>query len=244
MGNYYEGTLKFDFKPDLNAAMIVAFDYVRYLLKGEFDKDEFLKHFIENNLHNLLINGMSKLKTTYGEYARPNFHVIFPIKDEFIEEYFDEDDRIFDANIEDLFNAMIEDGYKTTDELNDVSIISLFDIIMDYLIKLNKGNDVLRRDAYIELEYTICEKNWNSESMVREMIDVFSPLLQNDYIGTIRDEDGYYKVDFFKDNDPKIEHYTFCGDWCTNYFETSSCKKKFCKQLFHIGVAQGRQEVI
>jgi hypothetical protein len=85
-----------------------------------------------------------------------------------------------------------------------------------------------------DIVITVCEKYNGDEDLVK-LIDLWSPYMYNNCIGNIRDEDQTFNKDYFRNNDGKIEHYEFCGDWCGSYYPTASCKSEFCKKLYDLG---------
>jgi hypothetical protein len=89
------------------------------------------------------------------------------------------------------------------------------------------------------VKINVCLKGY--KNLIEEFIDWIRPYTDStyNYLGNIKDEDGYYNKDFYLDFTSfkkEIEESKMICKGCDNFWETSLCRNyKYCKQAFEKG---------
>ena len=95
----------------------------------------------------------------------------------------------------------------------------------------------------VNISFDICEW-YNADEHLTKLIDLWSPYIDDSYIGTIQSNDRKFRKDYYKDNVNKCSHHEFCDDWCANYSTQSPCARDFCKRIYELGIEKGKSESV
>lgn len=227
MGNYFEGNIRFSIKPDATEFVNALVDFTRYRLDND-DDYELIDEYIATHT-DIFTEGIRIWKRKYGDFR--NFNEI-----SLCNQALGADLSDFDYDMSDL-----EDIIQTMDEEERFKTPYSFDDICKFF-----RDEYYKEDYYpterlwIDISVSVCEK-YNGDADLIKLIDLWSPYMLEDIdcLGTISDEDHTFCKDYFRYNKSKIEHYSFCGDWCSEYFPESSCQRKHCEYIFNLGVQEG-----
>ena len=230
MGNYFRGDLEFRFRfndDEVTKDLINFIVYVRKLDSPNVTHTEFLdlyKEYIGSH-DDVFCKGLKLYRDRYYQIRWVDIYLYAEAIDgaEFTKySDFDPEDLIH------VHSEYDEDELPTTpdEELN-------------YQFMVKKLSDEYGIDAehlaiHAFLTICICE-TYNADKELTELIDLWSPYITNDDIGTIYDEDDTFRKDYRRYNDKNYEHHEFCGEWCDNYYPEASCKREFCEYLYQLG---------
>lgn len=227
MGNYFEGELTFRFKlnDDETSKMLLSYWYFisdmdRRSLNLEYDEmSEEISDWLSNH-PGWFSDGLNDWRSKYGDLRCPSYVITA---------------TLIGDTFEDLSGILYTDEY---DENDDAIMVPESDVTYDKLLSeiTNLGGDLADSDCYpvMEMCFKVCEK-YNSDETLTKLISLWSPYLFNEELGTIEDEDRTFRKTYWRGNINHSQHYNFCGDWCKQYYEDSTCVLGHCLYLYNLG---------
>lgn len=230
MGNYFSGNLEFQFRfkdDEFTKNLINFIMYVRKLDSPNITHTEFLnlyREYIETH-DDVICKGLNLARDKYDQTRWVDIYLDAEAIDG---AKFTKDHDFNPDHLIHMHSEYDEDELPTTpdEELN-------------YQFMVKKLSDEYGIDAehlaiYAYMSIDICER-YNADKEWTELIDLWSPYISNDDIGTVCDEDYTFRKDYKRYNDKKFEHHEFCGEWCAEYYLEASCKRDFCDYLYQLG---------
>lgn len=244
MGNYYSGTLSFVFKPDQPEILNNIIDYIKYEYKckesdqDNFDYNKYYNNILEyiNSNKNIFTQGLDLYKNGYGEIRSISMCFIFRYKpncNSYDNEAYDFISLLdYITEKEEFEKKTYPDIPKNIDDVNFESLTKAFCPVW---------NKIYKEDSKIQLciDIRVNDKGYCDDEGLTELINLWSPYLDETfdkgYIGTIEDEDGTFRKDYYVNNIPHDNHWEFCGSWCDYYKNTVRCKDMKCRNAYDLG---------
>ena len=151
-------------------------------------------------------------------------------------------------NIIDMLKFLNIDKYRSTNRPTFKEVIDKFGIICDDAEKYDEIPKVSKYRNNVCL--SICTKHFERNSILW-MIDICRPYMVNstpedNYLGTITDEDGYYYKEFYADKDifrkQMDERSAICNPSCDKFYKNTLCYNYiFCLRAYNIGKAENEK---
>jgi len=239
MGNYYEGSLEFAFKPECSTIIDNIINICKFIITNDNnDKLDFnqrtknLEDYVKSTKNDFTI-GIDLYRDRYNDIRRFRCNFGTNIDDMFYEGYdlFDLFKDIY-YNDEDLYESY-PDLPRKLDNINYESLSKVF------CTKWSKEYNTEINLLFI-LEFNVSDKGFNGDEELTKLIELWSPYLDEDYyeegyIGTIEDEDRTFRKDYYIGNKVHETHWEFCGEWCDYYNTNVRCKDIKCRYAYDLG---------
>ena len=249
MGNYYEGLISFAFKPEHSEAIDSIIDICKIMIKGSYKYNDYnkikkdIEEYIKFN-HNNFTKGLDIYRNKYGEirkFSNSFFGIYKPKNSSRKFECYNFYEGLLDSIAELEYNNNKTEMDNLFDDINIPMKID--DVNYDSIEKAfcSVCNELYEEKTKIQycISFHINEKGYNDDEGLTELINLWSPYLDeefdNGFIGTIEDEDRTFRKDYYVNNIPHDNHWEFCGDWCDYYNPNVRCKDMKCRNAYNLG---------